>query len=157
TNDSINKAIARARTAAYFESVGEAFTTRTARFIIQDRFPNDVPNTPGGPLYGVEFSSLRGTDVLSDAQTPAISGDPGGIPLYVNEFPAGGVGVAGDGHDIAVRKDLLPSKNNPPDPDNPHREFYTNHEEHDFDEAVAMAGAKGFMAPKDIQATEVFL
>src|SRR5438552_1246021 len=45
----------RARTAAFFESGGEAFTTRTARFIIQDHFPYPIRNTPGGPLYGVQF------------------------------------------------------------------------------------------------------
>src|SRR5262245_47849117 len=32
----INKAVARARTAAFFQSTQNAFTTRTARFIIQD-------------------------------------------------------------------------------------------------------------------------
>ena len=44
TADTINKAAARARTAAFFQSQGEAFTTRTARFIIQDHFPPAVPN-----------------------------------------------------------------------------------------------------------------
>jgi hypothetical protein len=57
-------AITRARTAAFFQSTQDAFTTRTARFIIQDHFPHPVPNTPGGPLYGVQFSSLPGSDVL---------------------------------------------------------------------------------------------
>lgn len=156
TNETINEAAARARTAAFFQSKQECFTTRTARFIIQDRFPNDVPNTAGGPLYGVEFSSLRGTDMLSAEQTPGISGDPGGIPLYVNGLPVGGIGVAGDGHDIAARKDFLPTLGRHT-ADNPNREFYTDHEERDFDEAIALAGAQGFMAPDSIQATEVFL
>lgn len=156
TDETIVNAAKRARTAAFFASTGEAFTTRTARFIIQDRFPNDVPNTPGGPLYGVEFSSMRGTDVLSAEQTPGISGDPGGIPLYINGFPAGGVGVAGDGHDIAARKDFLRTKGRAT-PENPLREFYKDQEESDFDEAVALTGATGFMAPESIQATQVFL
>src|SRR5262245_59541991 len=59
-----NKAIMRAQTAAFFQSNEDAFTTRTARFIIQDHFPHPVSNTPGGPLYGVEFSSLPGSDVF---------------------------------------------------------------------------------------------
>src|SRR5438093_416749 len=97
-------ATARARTAAYFESSQDAFTTRTARFIIQDHFPQPVRNTPGGPLYGVEFSSLPGSDVISNAS--GISGDPGGVPLYFRGKPVGGVGVAGDGADLAPRADL---------------------------------------------------
>jgi uncharacterized protein GlcG (DUF336 family) len=149
----IQKAAARARTAAFFQSRDEAFTTRTARFIIQDRFPHPVPNTPGGPLYGVQFSSLPGGDVLSDAQTPAISGDPGGIPLYKGGAPVGGIGVAGDGRDVAVREDARTKR----DPDNPKRLFFNGQEERDRDEAVALAGARGFMAPEGIQATQVFL
>jgi hypothetical protein len=62
-NRVLSKATARARTAAFFESTGEAFTTRTARFIVQDHFPNPIQNTPGGPLYGVEFSTLPDSDV----------------------------------------------------------------------------------------------
>src|SRR5262245_12674868 len=54
----VKKAAQRAQTAAFFESTQDAFTTRTARFIIQDHFPHPIENTPGGPLYGVEFSSL---------------------------------------------------------------------------------------------------
>ena len=152
----IQKAAARARTAAFFQSSEEAFTTRTARFIVQDRFPHPVPNTPGGPLYGVEFSSLPASDILSKAQTPAISGDPGGIPLYKNGLPVGGIGVAGDGRDACVRKDL---RGSPvcPTADNRAERFYNGPEEKDFDEAVALAGARGFMARKAIHATQVFI
>jgi uncharacterized protein GlcG (DUF336 family) len=149
----IAKAAARARTAAFFQSAEEAFTTRTARFIVQDRFPHPVPNTPGGPLYGVQFSSLRPSDILSPEQTPAISGDPGGIPLYKNGVPVGGIGVAGDARDVAFRKDARTAN----DPDNPDRRFFNGTEEKDRDEAVALAGARGFMAPERIRATQVFL
>jgi uncharacterized protein GlcG (DUF336 family) len=152
TKLTITKAIARARTAAFFQSRGEAFTTRTARFIIQDHFPHPVPNTPGGPLYGVEFSSLPGSDIFSG---PAISGDPGGIPLYKNGEPVGGIGVAGDGHDIAARQDFLSAKD--ARIDNRKGEFFNGVEESDFDEAVALAGAKGFMAPDIITADKIFL
>ena len=158
----LGKAIARARTAAFFESTQDAFTTRTARFIIQDHFPHPVQNTPGGPLYGVEFSSLPTSDILPDSSRnlPAgavplnISGDPGGIPLFKNGIPVGGIGVAGDGRDVAVRKDLIKTLN---DPDNPHNKYYNGPEEHDLDEAVALAGARDFMAPPKIRATQIFL
>jgi uncharacterized protein GlcG (DUF336 family) len=144
-------AITRARTAAFFQSTEDAFTTRTARFIIQDHFPHPVPNTPGGPLYGVEFSSLPGSDIYFGS---GISGDPGGIPLFKNGVPVGGVGVAGDGHDIAPRQDLLYLS---PLSSNPQRLFFNGSEESDFDERVALAGAEGFMAPPKVQATEIFL
>ncbi|HEV2296334.1 MAG TPA: heme-binding protein [Tepidisphaeraceae bacterium] len=143
--------VARARTAAYFQSTQNAFTTRTARFIIQDHFPHPVPNTPGGPLYGVQFSSLPGSDVLSG---PAISGDPGGIPLYKNGVPVGGIGAAGDGHDIAARQDLLFLS---PYAANPQRLVFDGTEESDYDERVALAGALGFMAPEPIRANRIFL
>lgn len=141
TQDTIDKAIARARTGAFFESRQEAFTTRTARFIIQDHFPFPIKNTPGGPLYGVEFSSLPGTDILSPDQVPAVSGDPGGLPLFIAKVPAGGIGVAGDGSDIAPRFDLASDG----------QKVFNGHEEADFDESVAIAGAAGARAPKDVR------
>lgn len=152
TKLTITKAVTRARTGAFFQSRQNAFSTRTARFIIQDHFPHPVPNTPGGPLYGVQFSSLPGSDVFSG---PAISGDPGGIPLYRDGEPIGGVGVAGDGNDVAVREDFL--QNPDAQIDNPRRLFYNGAEESDFDEAVALAGADGFMAPNVIRADQIFL
>jgi uncharacterized protein GlcG (DUF336 family) len=150
----VAEATVRARTAAYFQSNREAFTTRTARFIIQDHFPYPIANTPGGPLYGVQFSSLPGSDVA--VNVPAVSGDPGGIPLYFRGSPVGGVGVSGDGHDIAAREDLLPADGSAP-ADNPNRAFFTGKEESDYDEAVALAGARGFMAPAGIRATQIFI
>jgi uncharacterized protein GlcG (DUF336 family) len=152
----IRAASARARTAAFFQSNENAFTPRTARFIIQDHFPQPVQNTPGGPLYGVQFSSFRGDDVLRDEQSgfPALSGDPGGIPIYKDGVKAGGIGVAGDGRDIAARPELLPvglPGHNPRD------RVFRGREESDFDEAVALAGARGFETPKRIRATNIFV
>ena len=146
----------RARTAAFFQSSGEAFTTRTARFIVQDHFPWPVQNTPGGPLYGVEFSSLRNSDVLLPSQTPAISGDPGGIPLYKDGVPVGAIGVAGDFHDIAARPDVVLLTQSPYNA-NPKGLFFFGQEEHDFDEAVALAGAVNYMAPPSIRASQIFI
>ena len=163
-NRILSKATARARTAAFFESTGEAFTTRTARFIVQDHFPHPVQNTPGGPLYGVEFSTLPDSDVglpnTRDLPTGIgsvrlnISGDPGGIPLFKNGVPVGGIGVAGDGRDVAVRKDLIPALL---DPENPHAKYYNGSEEHDIDEQVALAGARGYMPSEKIRAGRIFI
>jgi uncharacterized protein GlcG (DUF336 family) len=152
TSLTITKAVTRARTGAFFQSAQNAFSTRTARFIIQDHFPHPVNNTPGGPLYGVQFSSLPGSDVFNG---PAISGDPGGLPLYKDGEPVGGIGVAGDGNDVAVRRDFLdvPSVR----VDNPGDRFFNGSEENDFDEQVALAGAVGFAAPENIRASRIFL
>jgi uncharacterized protein GlcG (DUF336 family) len=159
-----SKAIARARTAALFASTQDAFTTRTARFIVQDHFPHPVQNTPGGPLYGVEFSTLPASDVglahTRDLPTGPgtiplnISGDPGGIPLYKNGVPVGGIGVAGDGRDVAVRQDLIKTLN---DPDNRRNKFYTGPEERDLDESVALAGARGYLPNERIRAPRIFI
>jgi hypothetical protein len=152
----ITAAASRARTAAFFESNENAFTPRTARFIIQDHFPQDVKNTPGGPLYGVQFSSFAGSDVLPQFESgfPALSGDPGGIPIYKDGIKAGGIGVAGDGRDIAARPELLPIGL----PGfNPKNQVFKGKEEADFDEAVALAGIKGFETPTRIRATKIFV
>ncbi len=175
----IAKAAQRARTAAYFESTENAFTPRTARFIIQDHFPFPLKNTPGGPLYGVEFSNLLISDVLdsqsgggqfgsqvplanvglADGDVPlGLVGDPGGIPLYIKGIPAGAIGVSGDGRDVAARPELLlKNRFNIADPDHPDQLLYDGSEEKDFDEAVAMAGATGFEAPDSIRADVIFV
>lgn len=109
----INAAIVKARTAAFFSSDQQAFTTRTAAFIVQRHFPPGVESSPGGPLYGVQNSSDAGSDVLNDPAgigsnptdlTPpfdpigpnGISGSLGGIPLYKGGRAVGGVGVSSD-------------------------------------------------------------
>ena len=157
-------------TAADFESTGEAFTTRTARFIIQNHFPQPISNTPGGPLYGVEFSSFPGSDIIPAAKTLGISGDPGGVPLYIGGVPVGGVGVAGDGRDSAANADLrtvleteLPDKLIAMggayatlgqslgiyEARAVGSRVFSGAETPDFDESVAMAGAVGCRAPVD--------
>jgi len=175
----ITKSLTRARTGAFFQSREDAFSTRTARYIIQDQFPFPVPNTPGGPLYGVEFSTLPFSDFsfnsLGTVTGPAISGDPGGIPLFKNNEPVGGIGVSGDGRDLAARDDL------PFDPrvtfdrnidglirrdanGNKIKLVWDGNEESDFDEAVAIAGAAAgvpgggtYTAPFEIQAERILV
>lgn len=56
-------AVTKASTAAFLSSDQNAFTTRTAGYIIQQHFPVGVRNTPPGPLVGVGFSSLFFSDV----------------------------------------------------------------------------------------------
>ena len=56
-------AVSRAGTAAFLSSNQDAFTSRTAGFIIQQHFPPGVRGTPPGPLVGVGFSNLFYSDV----------------------------------------------------------------------------------------------
>src|SRR3954468_9339983 len=74
----------KAGTAGLLSSGGNAFSTRTASFIIQEHFPPQTNNTPGGPLYGVQFSTLPCSDVAVAGLPLGLSGDSGGLPLYKN-------------------------------------------------------------------------
>ena len=51
-------AIARAETSAFLSSNQNAFTSRTAGYIIQQHFPPLVRKTPPGPLVGVGISNV---------------------------------------------------------------------------------------------------
>jgi hypothetical protein len=84
-------AIAKAITGAYLSSSGNAFSTRTASFIVQEHFP-PAPTTAGlesGPLFGVQFSQLPCSDLAARASDGLIgpkrsplglAADPGGFP-----------------------------------------------------------------------------
>jgi uncharacterized protein GlcG (DUF336 family) len=95
-------AIAKAVTGAYLSSSGQAFSTRTASFIVQDHFPPGIRNVPSGPLYGVQFSQLPCGDLVQGGSAMGIgprrsplglSADPGGFPLYKGGTVVGGIGV----------------------------------------------------------------
>ena len=73
-------AITKAGTGAFLSSGGNAFSSRTASFIVQQHFPPAVDGTPGGPLFGVQFSSLGCTDVKSPARRWAWPATPGACP-----------------------------------------------------------------------------
>jgi uncharacterized protein GlcG (DUF336 family) len=99
-------AIAKAITGAYLSSAGHAFSTRTASQIVQENFNPGELYTPGGPLFGVQFSQLPCSDINQggEALGPGprrsplgLSADPGGLPLYRNGQVVGGVGVLFDG------------------------------------------------------------
>jgi uncharacterized protein GlcG (DUF336 family) len=59
----IAAAIDRAGTATFLSSNQDAFTSRTAGYILQQHFPPGVNDTPPGPLVGVGFSNLFFSDV----------------------------------------------------------------------------------------------
>jgi uncharacterized protein GlcG (DUF336 family) len=100
-------AIAKAITAAYLSTEGNAFTTRTAGQIVQDHFNPLDSLQPAGPLFGVQFSQLPCSDLMTrfaggapDAgphRSPlGLSADPGGLPLYKAGTVVGGIGVISD-------------------------------------------------------------
>jgi uncharacterized protein GlcG (DUF336 family) len=133
-------AVSKAGTGAFLSTGGHAFSTRTASFIIQDHFPPGVDQTPGGPLFGVQFSSLPCTDFKVSAGgasgLPAgLSGDPGGLPLYKQGLVAGAVGVEGDG--------IYSVDDDPSDLDR------------SAEELAALAGARGFEPPEGIRAEHI--
>jgi len=130
-------AISKAGTASIFSTTGNAFTTRTAGFIIQEHFPPGVDNKPGGPLYGVQFSSLPCSDIKIPGLPLGLSGDPGSVPIYKNGEAVGGIGIEGDGV-YTVDRD-------PADFDQP------------FEEVIAVSGVRGFEAPMLIRGDNILV
>src|ERR1041385_2190430 len=140
-------AISKAGTGAFFGTQGNAFSTRSASFIVQEHFPPRVSPSPGGPLFGVQFSSLMCSDVsrtghpasgLNSANLPlGLSADPGGLPLYKNGTAVGGIGVEGDG---IYSADLDPSDS-----------------DQALEEVIAAAGTLGFSAPAGIRGDRILI
>ncbi|HZZ90939.1 MAG TPA: heme-binding protein [Usitatibacter sp.] len=138
-------AIAKAVTAAYLSSNGNAFSTRTANQIIQEHFDPQEAHQPGGPLYGVQFSQLTCSDIMRNQpqhgtigpkRSPlGLAADPGGLPLYKNGVLVGGVGVEADGL-YTIDRDIT-------DLDD------------DLEEHIAVAGTSGYAAPADIRAERI--
>ena len=130
-------ATAKAATAAFFSTTGNAFTTRTAGFIIQEHFPPGISFRPGGPLYGVQFSSLPCSDIKKPSARLGLSADPGGLPIYKNGLPAGGIGIEGDG--------LYTVDRDPADDDQP------------FEELIAASAVRGFETPSLIRGDNILV
>jgi uncharacterized protein GlcG (DUF336 family) len=130
-------AMAKATTAAFFSTHGNAFSTRTAGFIIQEHFPPGISFRPGGPLYGVQFSSLACGDINRINGRLGLAGDPGGLPIYKNGEPAGAIGIEGDG--------LYTVDRDPTDGDQP------------FEELIAASGLRGYEAPALIRADNILV
>ena len=130
-------AISKAGTAALFSTTGNAFTTRTASFIIQEHFPPGIDFRPGGPLYGVQFSSLPCSDIKIPGLPLGLSGDAGGIPIYKSGVAVGGVGIEGDGVYTVDR--------NPADFDQA------------AEEIIAASAVRGFEAPSLIRGDNILV
>jgi uncharacterized protein GlcG (DUF336 family) len=149
----IATAVSKAGTAAFLSSGEQAFTSRTAGFIVQQNFPPGVLNKPPGPLVGVNFSNMSFSDInkfkgpgsvivmdgqpgLSLVPVPgtSLAGTPGGVPLYKGGVLVGGVGSTGDGtEEIQVQQTS------------------------DGDEDVALAGQLGFGPAEKIFGQHVFI
>ena len=130
-------ATAKAATAAFFSTTGNAFSSRTAGFIIQEHFPPGISFRAGGPLYGVQFSSLPCSDIKIPSARLGLSADPGGLPIYKNGLPAGGIGIEGDG---LYTVDRIPTDNDQP-----------------FEELIAASGTRGFQAPSGITGDKILV
>jgi uncharacterized protein GlcG (DUF336 family) len=171
-------AITRASTAAFLSSDQEAFTSRTAGFIIQQHFPPGIRNTPNGPLVGVGLSSLFYSDVNrvkmfadsfngaatlpSSTVSPGVRADlfpltslndsPGGVPLYKGGHLVGGVGVTGDGSpsDLTPAGAVFFGQVN-------RDSTFTFKTGEDTDELIALAGQTNFRPSKSIVATNVLI
>jgi uncharacterized protein GlcG (DUF336 family) len=128
-------AVSKAGTASVFSTQGNAFTSRTASFIIQEHFPPGVAFQPGGPLFGVQFSQLPCSDIKKPALPLGLSADPGSAPLYKNGVAVGGVGIEGDG--------LYTLDRDPTDDDKP------------FEELIAVAAQRGFQPPNLIRGDNI--
>ena len=144
--DSKFAAISKAITGAYLSSSGNAFSTRTAGFIIQDHYIPQVSNFSAGPLYGVQFSQLgcgdlvqKGTSTtLGPRRSPlGLAADPGGFPLYKNGMVVGGIGVV-------IRSNPTYTLDlNPTDIDN------------DLKEIIAQSATSGFTPQTCIRANQI--
>lgn len=137
-------AISKALTGAYLSSAGNAFSSRTASHIVQENFNPLEATQPSGPLFGVQFSQLSCSDLMrrdTDAdlgpkRSPlGLAADPGGMPLYKNGRVVGGIGVIADA--------VYGLDRNISDIDD------------DLDEALAVAGSSGFVAPAAIRANRI--
>jgi uncharacterized protein GlcG (DUF336 family) len=158
----ISSCVSKAGTAAYLSSNQNAFTSRTAGFIIQQHFPPGVRNTAPGPLVGVGLSNLFSSDinkfrapgsVISFSPTPGLTivpvfgtsldGSPGGVPLYKNGILVGGIGVTGDNKPGP----LVFRSQNP----------FAFIPDYDRDEEVALAGQTGYRPSGSITANNVYI
>ncbi len=66
-----------------------------------------------------------------------MSADPGGLPIYKNGLPAGGIGIEGDG---LYTVDRIPTDNDQP-----------------FEELIAASGTRGFQAPSGITGDKILV
>ncbi len=130
-------AISKAGTASFFSTQGNAFTSRTASFIIQEHLPPLIDFQAGGPLFGVQFSQLPCSDIKIPNLPLGLAGDPGGVPLYKNGVAAGGIGIEGENF---YSIDIDPSDL-----------------DQSLEEIIAVAGTLGFEAPGAIRGDQILV
>ena len=130
-------AISKAGTAALFSTSGNAFTTRTAGFIIQEHFPPGIEFEAAGPLFGVQYSSLPCSDIKVPGLPLGLSADPGGVPIFKDGIAQGGVGIEGDGI-YGIDRDSF-------------------HLDQPFEEAIAMSAIRSFAPPASIRADTILV
>jgi uncharacterized protein GlcG (DUF336 family) len=129
----VSAAISKAGTAGVLSTAGGAFSTRSANFLLQEHLPPGIAGTPAGPLFGVQFSQLGCSDI-NPSLPLGLAADPGGVALYKNGQPVGGVGVEGDGkYGLANRREERQDK--------------------PVEELIAIAGTRGFEPPAAIADT----
>jgi uncharacterized protein GlcG (DUF336 family) len=164
-------AITKAGTAAFLSSDQNAFSSRTAGFIVQQHFPPAIRNRPPGPLVGVNFSNMSFSDVnrfkdpstydsmawggggtngapitLGPAALSGLAGSPGGVPLYKNGKLIGGVGatvfdIPNPPTNIPALSDIQMKAKQTADPD----------------EDAALAGQIGFEPARSLLGSQVFI
>lgn len=93
---SIDIAIAKARTAAFFSSDENALTSRIIGVLSQAHNPDGSGGA--GPLWGIGNSNQIGITGSGEFRNGIIT-FPGGVPLYRGASLIGGVGVSGDAVD----------------------------------------------------------
>jgi uncharacterized protein GlcG (DUF336 family) len=110
TDNGVETALSLARTGAFFSNEGTPLSSRTVRAISRVNFPEGVPNTMSGDLFGIENTN-RGCNFnvtylpgqsypqylgANGGYSQGIATVPGGIPLFRNgTIVIGGIGVSG--------------------------------------------------------------
>lgn len=142
--------ISKAGTGAFLSTFGNAFTTRTAAYIIRENLPPFITNMASGPLFGVQISSLGCSDVKMPGLPLGMSGDTGGIPIYKNGVPSGGLGVEINGlYNVALNRGIDLGT-----PVTPKDELYNRE---GIEEVVAFAATRGFEPPDAITADKILV
>jgi uncharacterized protein GlcG (DUF336 family) len=94
---SIDIALGKARTAAFFSSDENALTSRNIGDFSQAHGP--AGNGAAGPLWGIGDTNLGVKNTEGGISRNCIVTFPGGVPLYKGGHLVGGLGASGDGVD----------------------------------------------------------